>query len=114
MAPGYETCLAPCVAAWSACTQLRRHLNGSPVAYSARTLQLLDECATLCLGTLQALQSGFGQAAALALLCVGLCEECAECCARYGEAGFLDCADACRRCSGALSGLAAEGAAQLP
>ncbi|GAA4334112.1 hypothetical protein [Flaviaesturariibacter amylovorans] len=110
----FSTYLGPCVSAWSECMQLRRLLDGAPVTYSTRTLQVLDECATLCLGTLQALQCGFAQVPALALLCVGVCAECAECCARYGEAAFAACADACTRCAAALSDLAAEGAAQLP
>ena len=95
-----------CMDAWLNCENLLITLFQKGTSFSQRTTQVLDECANICLGTLQALKSDHKNLKEIALLCVGICEECAEVCERYKEAVFQSCAAICRQCSTAFSPLA--------
>lgn len=102
--------LSVCADTWMQCLKLQETINKKRLGFSSRTTQVLDECAAICLGTIDAVQQGWKEVSQVALLCVGLCEECAELCERYGDHQFKLCAAYCKRCSIALSPLAAEAA----
>lgn len=110
MRPSTSPYLYACSEAWAQCETLMAQLAQKTFSYSRRTLQVLDECTTICLGTMQAIEDRLNGIANMALLCVGICEECAELCERYPDGDFLTCAAACRQCSTLLSQLAAEAA----
>jgi hypothetical protein len=95
-----------CLQAWLHCETLLGRVDAGARPFSQRTRRVLDECAVLCLGTLEALRAGAESAGTFALLCVGICAECAEVCGRYTESSFQFCAEACRACAHALSELA--------
>lgn len=91
--------LESCAEAWISCEDLLVTLYNTQISFSKRTTAVLDECAKICMGTLHALKNKFENISNLALLCVGICEECAEVCERYQEASFQTCAQTCRQCS---------------
>lgn len=95
-----------CIEAWLNCENLLLTLSQKQTSTSVRTRQVLDECAEICLGTLQALKKGVKNCNQLAILCVGICEECAEVCERYSGSIYENCASACRSCSTTISKLA--------
>ncbi len=97
--------LETCAEAWISCEDLLISLNNKQTSFSKRTTKVLDECAKICLGTLHAIKNKFDNINNLALLCVGICEECAEICERYHESHFQTCAITCRQCSVAFSEL---------
>jgi hypothetical protein len=98
-----------CIEAWLNCENLLITLSQKQISTSVRTRQVLDECAQICLSTLHALRNKVKNRNQLALLCVGICEECAEVCERYGGAVYQNCASACRQCSTVVSKLAIAG-----
>lgn len=95
-----------CMEAWLNCENLLITLSQNKISSSLRTVQVLDECAQICFGTLHALKNKIKNANQMALLCVGICEECAEVCERYRDGLFEKCASACRNCSTTISKLA--------
>ncbi len=98
-----------CTEAWVQCENLLLLLAKKQHSYSRRTLQVIDECAQLCLGTSYALTLQTPDQNKIALLCLGLCEECAEVCDRYNHTVFIQCAAACRHCSALISTVAKNG-----
>ncbi len=97
--------LQACMATWINCENLLNALLKNTPSFSSRTVQILDECAHICLGTMHAMkaQQSINE---MALLCVGICEECAEVCERYTDKAFQKCASICRECSAIFSPLA--------
>jgi hypothetical protein len=95
-----------CMEAWLTCENLLIILAQKQTSTSVRTQRVLDECAQICLSTLHAIKHKIQNTNQMALLCVGICEECAEVCERYRDAMFKNCALACRRCSTAISKMA--------
>jgi hypothetical protein len=94
-----------CMEAWLNCENLLVSIMKQDTPFSARTKEVLDECSLICMGTFHALKNKMINIQELALLCVGICEECAEVCERYNDALFSNCASACRRCSTSISSL---------
>lgn len=101
-----STHIKACIAAWLQCENLLEQLGMQGISFSARTQQVLEECAQMCLYTGHALKNGLPNRHQLALLCVGLCEECAEICERYKNNLFNPCALACRQCSAVITPIA--------
>lgn len=95
-----------CIDAWMHCENLLLTIHSGQRSFSKRTLQVVDECANICFGTLEAVKRQTQNLAKVALLCVGICEECAELCERYPDSDFQACAESCRRCSKTFSNLA--------
>lgn len=95
-----------CMEAWLNCENLLITLAQKETSSSLRTQRVIDECAQICLGTLHGLRNKIRDMNQLALLCMGICEECAEVCERYGDVLYKNCASACRQCSTAVSKLA--------
>lgn len=98
--------LRVCSDTWVQCENLLLQLPEKPFSYSQRTVQVLDECAQMCMGTFYALTHELPSKNKIALLCLGLCEECAEVCERYNDIVFKQCAIACRQCSSLISSVA--------
>jgi hypothetical protein len=94
-----------CMDAWLNCENLLISISQQTTPFSLRTKEVLDECSLICMGTFHALKNKMINIEQLALLCVGICEECAEVCERYNDALFTSCASACRRCSSSISSL---------
>jgi hypothetical protein len=92
-----------CLDAWLHCENLLGSLESGTITFSNQTRRVLDECAALCLLTREALKAKVKNTGPYALLCVGICTECAEICARYAETGFQVCAEACAACATALT-----------
>ncbi len=95
-----------CMQTWINCENLLISLVQKGTSFSKRTLQTLDECANICLGTMHALKAKHQSINEIALLCVGICEECAEVCERYKDKSFQTCAFICRQCSALFSPIA--------
>ncbi len=96
-----------CLEAWLNCENLLITILQKEISFSLRTKQVIDECAKICLGTCHALKDGWDNLEDFALLCVGICEECAEVCERYHDTEFKTCASFCRNCSTRIAHLAA-------
>ncbi len=72
-------------------------------SFSSHKAKLLEECAHVCMGTYHAIKNQSINAALLALLCMGICDECAEFCESFDNSVFKQCAEACRYCSDNMS-----------
>jgi len=101
---GYYT--RACIEAWINCENLLLTLQQKNVSFSKHTIQVIDECAHVCLGTFQTLKTASLNISKAALLCFGICEECAEICDKYDDDAFKTCASACRQCSSVIEQLA--------
>lgn len=95
-----------CVEAWIRCENLLTDLCETGNAFSKKFLSVVDECALICMNTFHALKTHSTNIANMALLCVGICEECAELCETQVSEEFLACAKVCRDCSNVLSPIA--------
>ena len=95
-----------CTEAWIQCESLLVQLAKKQHSYSKHTIQVVDECAQICLGMSYALKHQLSVQNKIALLCLGLCEECAEICERYKNNLFTQCAAACRQCSSCIGSVA--------
>ena len=95
-----------CFNAWINCENLLVSMAELRISFSRKVLKIVDECALICMGTFHAIKSYSPHIGNFALLCVGICEECAEVCEeQYGES-FKECARICRECSKTVSELA--------
>lgn len=95
-----------CFNAWINCENLLVSMAELRISFSRKVLKIVDECAMICMGTFHAIKSYSPHIGNFALLCVGICEECAEICEeQYGES-FKECARICRECSKTVSDLA--------
>lgn len=79
-------------------------------SFPADARQMLEECAQICLGTYYALNRKMIHIGGLALICMGICEECADLCDQFDNVLFRNCAAACRKCSASITPLAASAA----
>ena len=95
-----------CFDAWIKCENMMVSFAKERTAISKQILKVLDECAMICMGTFHAIKSYSPNIKNFALLCVGICEECAEICEEQNGEHFMDCARICRRCSKNISELA--------
>lgn len=97
-----------CMEAWLNCENLLITLKNKQHYYSQQTLRVVNECADICLTVLHALKAQCRNLSELALLCIGICEECADICDSYNEQLFKTCAAICRYCSNAFTPLAVD------
>lgn len=88
------------------CKNLLTELGRNNKILPSQKAKLLNDCANVCLGTYQAIKNRSINAALLSLLCMGICEECADFCDSINNSLFKQCADACRNCSDNLGNLA--------
>ena len=95
-----------CFNAWMKCENLLVSIMGVKSSMSKKLTKVVDECALICMGTFHAIKTYSPNINNFALLCVGICEECAEVCEeQYGES-FKECARTRRECSKTISQLA--------
>ena len=95
-----------CFDTWMNCERILLQATSSKTAFSKQARLVVDDCARICQGTFNAIRIGSENINKLALLCVGICEECAEICDLQTGAGFRDLAISCRECSESVSSLA--------
>lgn len=92
-----------CFDAWINCENLLTDLQAVKKFLSKQMVKVVDECASICMGTFHALKSGSVHSKNMALLCVGICEECADVCEQQNGIAFKQCARVCRECADRLS-----------
>jgi hypothetical protein len=95
-----------CFNAWINCEEMLKQLAEARIRFSIKVTKVIDECALICMGTFHAIKSRSVNTGRMALLCVGICEECAELCETLPEPYFRDCARICRECAETMSLLA--------
>ncbi|MBA2745264.1 MAG: hypothetical protein H0U44_03465 [Flavisolibacter sp.] len=95
-----------CFDAWIKCENLLTNLAKERDQFSKEIIKVMDECALICMGTFHAIKSYSPNIRNFALLCVGICEECAEICETEMDERLKECAAVCRRCSKYISTLA--------
>jgi hypothetical protein len=95
-----------CFDAWIKCENLMETFAKERAVISKQLMKVVDECALICMGTFHAIKSFSPNIKNFALLCVGICEECAEVCESQGDEHLKECARICRRCSKTISELA--------
>jgi len=98
--------LQACFDAWINCENLLANMAQVRSCTSKKITKIIDECAMICMGTFHAIKSSSQNLSRLALLCVGICEECAELCDTLNEDRFSNCAAICRECADSMSILA--------
>jgi hypothetical protein len=98
-----------CFEAWIKCEDMLHALAEVRNSFSKKLWKVIDECAMICMGTFHAIKSYSPSISNFALLCMGICEECAEICEEHTGEGFQECARVCRACSKTISGLAYQG-----
>ena len=92
-----------CFNAWMKCEDVLINLAHIQRSLSKKFMKVIDECALICMSTFHALKSKSVNANGYALLCVGICEECAELCEEFKDENFRECALLCRQCAETMS-----------
>ena len=92
-----------CLDAFINCEHL---LAEKKTSLSFQIAKLLNECAHICIGTFHAIKNQSVNTSQLALLCIGICDECAEVCDAVDNKLFKQCAQACRYCSNCMGDIA--------
>src|SRR5215207_7442472 len=92
-----------CFEAWMNCEDLLVDLYDTKNTLSGKVTKVVDECALICMGTFHALKSHSRNIQRFAVLCVGICEECADVCATLHDETFQQCARVCRECSATMT-----------
>ncbi len=95
-----------CLDAWINCENLVAATAGTNQHISSKLIKLVDECALVCMGTFHALAGKSKNISRIALLCMGICEECAEACEMIDLDIFRECSRICRTCADSMSHLA--------
>ncbi|MGZ8536648.1 MAG: hypothetical protein ACXWV9_00230 [Flavisolibacter sp.] len=95
-----------CFEAWMNCENLLKTLHQVKNTFSKKITKVVDECALICMGTFHAIKTSSVNTQKFALLCMGICEECAEICDELNDEQFQKCAQVCRVCSANMSMLA--------
>ena len=95
-----------CLDTWIQCEELLVNIAGLKNSISKKFFKVVDECALICMGTFHAIKTSSQNMQRMALLCVGICEECAELCETHKDEHFQVCAAACRQCSESLTKIA--------
>lgn len=92
-----------CFNAWIQCEDMLSTLHHS---LSRRVSKVIDECALICMGTFHVIKNSSRNMQRMAVLCVGICEECADLCESLDDAALRGCARTCRFCSEKLTEIA--------
>ena len=94
-----------CFHAWMKCEDMLVNIAQVQTRLSKKITKVIDECALICLSTFHALKNKSVNAGQYAILCIGICEECAELCDEINDENFKHCATACRQCSETMSAI---------
>lgn len=95
-----------CFDAWMHCEDLLIKIAQLKKSLSKKITKVVDECALICMSTFHALKTRSVNASKYAVLCMGICEECAEACDELNDENFKHCARVCRQCSETISAIA--------
>lgn len=95
-----------CFDAWIHCENVLSRIFQLKASLSRQVSKVIDECALICMGTFHAMKSSSVNIQKMAVLCVGICEECAEICESLNDQEFHACAKTCRLCSETLTEIA--------
>jgi hypothetical protein len=95
-----------CFEAWMKCEDILVNIAQAQKSLSKKITKVIDECALICMSTFHALKSKSVNASRFAILCMGICEECAELCDELNDERFKHCAKVCRECSETMSAIA--------
>jgi hypothetical protein len=95
-----------CFDAWIKCEDLLENIVVFKISLSKKYTKVVDECALICMGTFHAIKSSSQNISQMALLCVGICEECAALCETLNDEQFQKCAISCRQCAEIMSVIA--------
>ena len=95
-----------CLDAFFNCKNLLTRTDKKTIPFTPHLIKLLNDCAHICMGTFYAIKNGSVNTAQLAVLCMGICEECAEACRAIENKDFKQCAQACQYCSNSMIDLA--------
>ena len=95
-----------CFDAWINCENLLGDIAVLKNPISKKYSKVVDECAFICMGTFHAFKSRSQNISQMALLCVGICQECAELCGAINDSTFKKCAAACRQCAEVMMAVA--------
>ena len=95
-----------CFNAWINCENLLVTISEARSNFSKKVFKIVDECALISMGTFHAIKTYSPNINDLALLCVGICEECADLCEEQDSERFKECALICRECSKSIRSLA--------
>lgn len=96
-----------CIETWLTCENALVLIPETKVEEKNNLHQILNECANICLGMIQAIKTRSANTDKIALLCVGICEECAEACEKYFfHPLYRKCSEICRQCADTMSNLA--------
>jgi hypothetical protein len=95
-----------CFDAWMNCEDLLKDIVQPHRSLSKKVVKVVDECALICMTTFHALKSKSVNISRYAILCMGICEECAELCDELSHESFTKCAKICRECSETMSAIA--------
>ena len=94
-----------CLEAWINCENLLAELSLRQISYAHSLEKTVDDCAHICMETWQSLKKQPGKSQQIMMLCIGICEECAETCSRYDDDWFRQCARSCRICANKMTDL---------
>lgn len=92
-----------CLETWISCENLLAHLQMGQIKGIDEILKTVDECAHICMETWQAIKSQSDTTPKLVLLCIGICEECADMCEQQPCLQMKQCAKTCRTCANSLA-----------
>ncbi|MGZ5285872.1 MAG: hypothetical protein ACXWV0_04805 [Flavisolibacter sp.] len=95
-----------CLDAWFNCENVLVNTARLNHQLSRKVIKVIDECALICMGTFHAITVSSANMSRMAILCMGICEECAELCESLEHEIFKECARICRTCSDSMSRLA--------
>lgn len=95
-----------CFEAWVKCENLLVSFAEFKNSLSRKFTKVVDECALICMSTFHAMKSHSVNINRFAVLCVGICEECAELCEELNDEAFKECAKICRQCSQTMTDIA--------
>ena len=96
---GANTQRQQCLEAWIGCENLLAHLVSVRAKGIDHVLKTVDECAHICMETWQAIKTSSAETYNLILLCIGICEECADMCEQQPCLQMKQCAKTCRLCA---------------
>jgi hypothetical protein len=95
-----------CFDAWMKCEDILVNTAQTQKSISKKITKVVDECALICMSTFHALKTKSTNVSRFAVLCVGICEECADLCDQLNDESFKRCAQVCRQCSETMSAVA--------
>lgn len=95
-----------CFEAWMKCEALLVTKAGVETVLSKKFTKIIDECALICMSTFRALKIESVNVCRYAILCIGICEECAELCEQLDGENYKQCASIFRQCSQTMTSLA--------